>query len=56
MTNKTRVIRPQTGTDGMITALSMVKAFLADGVSAEALKQGKLAAQLTDAERAELGW
>jgi hypothetical protein len=52
-TTKTlRIARPTTGNDGKIGALSMVKALMDSGCD---MKGTPLAAQLTDAERAELG-
>jgi hypothetical protein len=49
---KTQSIRPARSANGKVSALSMVKALVASGVP---LANIALTAQLTDAERAELG-
>lgn len=49
---KTKVLRPAVGTDGKISAKTMVQTLLAAGVAASKIK---LIEQLTEAERAELG-
>lgn len=51
-TQNLRIVRPTTGADGKISAYSMVKALMNSGCD---MKGTKLAAELTDTERAELG-
>jgi hypothetical protein len=51
-TQNIRIARPTASSNGKISAMSMVKSLVASGVPLASIA---LTAQLTDAERAELG-